>query len=153
MDDETFTYIEYGVAIGLVVAAGLVGRAIESAHFRRLRRSEAALSTIVLSNLNRLPYNWRAASPVLVAGAAVIATDYFKVFAAGIRSLVGGRVRSYETLLERARRQAIVRMTDEARRLGANVVWNVRFETSTISTGRRGGGVSVLAYGTAMRVI
>ena len=56
--------------------------------------------------------------------------------------------------MERARRQALVRMLRQAQQFGANVVWNVRIETSTIQGKQEGksGGVEVMAYGTAMKV-
>jgi len=70
------------------------------------------------------------------------------------RNLFGGGVPGYERLMERARRQALVRMLWQAQEYGANAVWNVRLETSTIQGKREGqsGGVEVLAYGTAMKV-
>jgi len=138
----------------LLGAAWAIGRAVERAHFRRLAAGEAELAEqIVLSDLKRLPSNWRARGATLVTGEAVIATDYFKMFAAGCRKLIGGPVRSYESLVERARREALLRMLHEAQNVGANVVWNVRVETSTIQGHQQGksGGVEVLAYGTAMR--
>ena len=45
----------------------------------------------------------------------VISLDHFKRFLAGLRALVGGRIRSYETLLDRARREALMRMKEAAR--------------------------------------
>jgi uncharacterized protein YbjQ (UPF0145 family) len=140
---------------GLVlVVALLIGSSVESSHFRRLAAREQALSGIMLSDLKWLPPNWQATGAALVAGEAVIATDYFKVFAASLRNLFGGQVRSYETLVERARREAIVRMLEQARSAGANAVWNVRIETTTIQGKQQGksGGIEVLAYGTAMVV-
>ena len=88
----------------------------------------------------------------LVAGNVVISVDYFKRFVAGLRSLVGGRVIVYETLLDRARREAILRMKEEAKRHGARLVFNVKLETASISKGRKNtiGSVEVLAYGTAL---
>lgn len=138
----------------LLVLGFVIGSAIESAHLRRLAVWESTLSGILLSDMKRLPANWRAADPVLVVGEVVIATDYFKVFAAGLRNLVGGHVRSYETLMERARREAIVRMLRQAQQTGANVVCNVRIETATIRGKQQGksGGVEVMAYGTALKV-
>lgn len=138
----------------LLVLGLVIGRAVEAAHFRKLFIREMALSQIVVSDLRRLPENWEAADGMLVTGEAVIATDYFKVFAAALRNLFGGRVRSYETLVERARRQAVVRMLEQARSVGANLVWNVRIETATIQGKQQGksGGVEVIAYGTAMKV-
>ena len=140
--------------VGLLLVGLIAGGAIEAAHFRRLTRCEQQLSGIMMSDMKQLPPNWDASEPKLVAGEAVIATDYFKVFVAGLRNLFGGRVRSYETLMERARREAIVRMLQQAQQSGANVVWNVRIETATIQgkQEKKSGGVEVLAYGTAMKV-
>ena len=136
-------------------AGWLIGRTVERAHFRRLAQAEHQLSGIMISDMKRLPPNWRPTEATLVVGQAVIATDYFKVFAAGLRNLFGGRVRSYETLVERARREAIVRMLRQAQQWGANVVWNVRLETSTIQSSQQRGksaGVEVMVYGTAFKV-
>ena len=116
--------------LGLLLGAGwIVGRIVEAAHFRRLVESEAELAHLVVTDLRTLPQNWNVEKPVLVSGAVVVATDYFKVFSASLRNLVGGNVRGYEKLIERARREAVVRMLREAQRRGANVVWNVRIET------------------------
>ena len=85
----------------------------------------------------------------------VIASDYFKTFAASLRKLVGGELRTYESLMERARREALLRMLESARRLGANCVLNVRFSTSNIGTARRrqaAAMVEVYAYGTALHL-
>ncbi len=161
---EEFIVVLLGVLVYLAISlipllaglliGGLIGGSIESAHFRRLEAWERQLSGIMVSGMKRLPDNWKASRPALVVGEVVIATDYFKVFAARLRNLVGGRVRSYETLVERARREATVRMLRQARQAGANLVWNVRLETSTIrgKQAHKSGGVEVLVYGTAMLV-
>jgi uncharacterized protein YbjQ (UPF0145 family) len=137
----------------LLLAGIIIGGAVEAAHFRKLARWEQDLSGIMMSDMKQVPPNWRVSDAVLVSGEAVIATDYFKVFVAGLRNLFGGRVRGYEKLMERARREAIVRMLRQAEQRGANVVWNVRLETSTIQgkQQKKSGGVEVLAYGTAMK--
>lgn len=144
--------LQLGIPIVLIAAGFFIGRAVELAHLKRLDRDERELARIMISNLKRLPANWRAADAHLVTGTAVIATDYFKVFAASLRNLFGGNIRGYESLMDRARRQAIVRMCRSAQAAGANVVWNVRVETSTITGLTRAGGVEVMVYGTAMRV-
>jgi len=152
MEDLIALVIYAAIFVVLLGGGFAIGRWNESMHLRRLDEHENALSSIMVSDLRRLPANWRADQPTLVTGTAVIATDYFKNFAAGLRNLFGGEVRGYGTLVNRARREAKVRMLSEARAAGANAVWNVRFETSTIG-GRNGmGGVEVLCYGTAMRV-
>ena len=80
----------------------------------------------------------------------------FKRFLAGLRSLVGGPVRSYESLLDRARREAILRMQKVARDSGFDAVVNVRLETARLaSTWRRNqrtAGVEVLAFGTGLKL-
>ena len=154
MENVIIILLYIGVPLLLLLLGGVIGGAVESAHFRRLDAREQGFSDILLSDTKRLPAGWRASDAVLVNGEAVIATDYFKVVAASLRNLFGGRVRGYETLMDRARREAVCRMLDRARRAGANVVWNVRIETSTIQGKKQGksGGVEVLVYGTAMKV-
>jgi uncharacterized protein YbjQ (UPF0145 family) len=74
--------------------------------------------------------------------------------AASVKSLFGGNLRSYETLLERGRREAIVRMKENARRLGAARIVNVRLETASLSeqwSGRRPMfSAEFIAYGSAL---
>lgn len=160
MDQETIgnlivLFFSISIPVAMLVGTYLIGGAIERSHLRRLAQEEQSFSDILLSDLRSLPPNWDASDAMLVAGEAVIATDYFKVFVAGLMNLFGGRIRGLETLMERARRQATVRMLQQARRLGANCVWCVRIETSTIAgkeQANKSGGVEVIAYGTAMRV-
>ena len=93
----------------------------------------------------------------MVTGSVVISLDYFKRFLAGLRAVVGGRIKAYETLLDRARREAILRMKEETARKGYDTILNVRLETSRLATGRRDGkgtaGVEVLAFGTAVKLV
>lgn len=131
----------------------LIGKGIELHHFKRLEEREQAFSDIVVTNLKTIPPQYEHAQPVLVMGSAVIATDYFKVFASGLRTLFGGEMKSYVTLMERARREAMLRMLEQAAQQGATAVWNIRYETSTTGGQQRKkpGGVEVLAYGTALK--
>ena len=69
----------------------------------------------------------------LVTGSVVISSDYFKQFVAGLRTLIGGRLSSYESLLDRARREATLRMKQEAKRFGSTLVINVKIESTTVS--------------------
>lgn len=87
----------------------------------------------------------------LVAGSVVIGQDHFKRLLAYFRNIVGGRIKSYETLIDRARREAILRMKQQA--VGADVIVNMRLETSTIGRQRGNkmvGCVESFAYGTAV---
>lgn len=86
----------------------------------------------------------------LVNGSMVVSVDYFKRILAGLRNFFGGNVQSYETLIDRARREAVLRM--KASCPEADQVINLRLETSSITKGKgkQIGAVEVLAYGTAV---
>jgi len=123
-------------------------------HFIRLKRREEETRSITLSNIKRYVLNRDVQYARMVTGHVVISTDYFKSICASLRRLVGGRIISYERLVERGRREALLRLKDEAISRGADFVLNVRFETMTIARTREGKGVTgveVLAYGTAVK--
>jgi uncharacterized protein YbjQ (UPF0145 family) len=149
--------VDYFFIVVPVLLIGLgyvVGRWRERAHFRSLARREAQLAGMMESNVKRIVDPDTVVEAGMVLGQAVIATDYFKTFIAQLRSVIGGRIRTYETLMDRARREARCRMLEQAAQRGATEVWNVRQETSNImSSSRRNAGVSVevFAYGTAVR--
>ena len=86
----------------------------------------------------------------LVHGSVVISVDYFKRMLAGLRNIFGGTVQAYETLLDRARREAILRLKESCPQ--ADQIINLRIETSSIYKGQGNniGSVEVLAYGTAI---
>lgn len=140
------------ITVALLLMIGLIfGRINERRHFARLRRAEEDLSDIVALNLKTVPEN-AVSNGELVTGNVVIAVDYFKKIVAGLKGLLGGRLKTYESLVERARREAIVRMKEDARARGANAIYNVRLEFSTIGQQPRQamGGVELFAYGTAV---
>lgn len=128
------------------------GQMIERKHYLSIRKRESKLRNIPVIASKKLPESLIPCETSLVAGNVVISVDFFKKFVAGLRMIVGGRVTSYESLIDRARREALLRMKEEAKSLGANYVFNVKMETSSISKGRRNsiGSVEILAYGTAV---
>lgn len=116
-------------------------------------REEYFRKRIPMTNLKKFPDG--SSAPVLVAGSAVIADNYFISFVSAFKHLFGGEMKGYSGMCSDARRLALVRMLQEAEHFGANAVCNVRFETSTINSGearRKSGGVELIAYGTAFRV-
>ena len=141
------------IPLFMVLVCLLIGKGIELRHFKKLAEREQRLSNIIVTNLKRIPPQYANAKPFLVMGSAVIATDYFKVFAASLRNLFGGEMKSYVTLMERARREAVLRMLEQAAQQGASAVWNIRYETSTTQgqQRRKPGGVEILVYGTALK--
>jgi uncharacterized protein YbjQ (UPF0145 family) len=90
-------------------------------------------------------------SAELVYGSAVISVDYFKRLLAGLRNIFGGTVKSYESLIDRARREAMLRMKEMAQ--GATVIVNVRIETAAVgkkANKKSIGCLEAVAYGTAL---
>jgi uncharacterized protein YbjQ (UPF0145 family) len=142
------TFSLWALLIALALGYG-VGRWLERRHYRSLREREQALRHVVALNTRYVPEGVVAASAQLVSGGVVISSDYFKTFVAGFRSFFGGRFRGYETLLERARREALLRLKAEAEAAGSTLVIGVRFHTTTIA-GSTTPSVEVLAFGTAL---
>jgi uncharacterized protein YbjQ (UPF0145 family) len=127
------------------------GQYAEKRHYRSIHEREDQYRSQLLLIQSRIPPRGKNDS-ALVMGSVVISIDFFKSFLAGLRAFFGGRVKSYENLIDRARREAILRMQENAIDLGADKVMNIRLETSSISKGRRNkiGSIEVLAYGTAL---
>ena len=130
------------------------GQLAERRHYRSILKREADTQAVPAMTLKTLPPQLQDCSVALVSGNVVISVDFFKRFLSSLRNLVGGRVKSYESLLDRARREAVLRMKEQAIAQGAKVIANVRIETSSISKNSRGrqsvGSIEVLAYGTAI---
>lgn len=137
-----------GIFVGL-----FVGGFNERRHLKSLTLRESTVGGVVLTNLKRPSTVHEVEYSTMVIGQVVIATDYFKTFVTTLRNLVGGEMKAALPLLSRARREALLRMTDEARRLGATEVCNVRLQFSSVNMMRGSNGamqVEMLAYGTAI---
>ena len=145
-----------GFPLFLLLLSYFIGRHLESNHYKSIREREAATKDMVAINFPRFPFEVEIEGADLVMGSVVVSHDYFKRFLAQLRIIVGGRIKSYEPLLDRARREAVLRMKEQALARGHNTVVNIRLETSRLANSRRGGkgtaGVEMLAYGTALTV-
>lgn len=146
--------IQLGIFAALLLVGLVFGSASERRHFRELARREAELREVLVFNEKRPPQDREFREAALVVGSVVIAEDYFKRIAAGLRGFFGGRVKVYESLMDRGRREALLRMKEAAQRRGATMVFNVRIETSSLA--EEAGGRATLfsaefiAYGTAL---
>lgn len=128
-----------------------VGQYAERRHYRSIIEREARLNALP-AIASRYPPSEPPYDQALVIGSTVVSVDYFKRFLAALRNFFGGRVTSYESLLDRARRESLLRMKQQAADLGAAMVFNIKYETASISKGRGNtiGSIEVLAYGTAL---
>jgi uncharacterized protein YbjQ (UPF0145 family) len=130
-----------------------VGSYLEKKHYQSIREREEALRPLLVISSKHLPEMASVPRTDLVRGSVVVSIDYFKRFLASLRMIFGGRLGSYESLIDRGRREAILRMKEEAKALGATMIFNVRFETSSVFKGggkNSVGSIEVLAYGTAI---
>ncbi|UCD02726.1 MAG: YbjQ family protein [Candidatus Aenigmatarchaeota archaeon] len=84
----------------------------------------------------------------LVKGNTIRARHLGRDIVAGLRTIVGGEITEYTYMLSEARQEALDRMLEEARKLGANAVVSVRFTTSTVMRS----AAELLAYGTAVKL-
>lgn len=135
----------------LMLIGFFFGRANEIRHIKSLDAAEAELSHIQINNLKRVKDPLEDGG-VLVSGNVVVAVDYFKKIIAGLKMIFGGKLGMYDSLLARARREAIIRMMRKADALGANAIYNVRVEFSAIGAQPQAiGGAELLAYGTAVK--
>jgi len=121
----------------------------ERRHMRAILAREAQFRGFPVSNLRRAPEGARDA--FLVSGSVVLSADAWKTMLAGFRKIFGGRFRSIEPVLERARREAILRLLEDARSRGADAVHNVRLETANLSS-TQSLMIEVIAYGTAVKL-
>ena len=135
--------------LALLVLGYGFGRVAEVRHLESLVRRERETNRLPAIASRRPPEDGRAYAQRLVAGSVVVSSDYFKTFVAGLVNIFGGRVTPFESLVDRARREAVLRMKARAEEHGAAYVFNVKFETSRIAAGRVA-AMEVLAYGTAL---
>jgi len=148
---------QIGIPAVLVLVGLFAGRIAERRHLARLTRREAALRGMLCTNLRSYPGGVGGDGRAeLVTSHAVISSDYFKTFIAGLVSIIGGELRSLQTLMDRARREATVRMLEDAQQRGFNAVCNVRYDTVDIGAAeqRRNKAIvmaTIMASGTAYR--
>lgn len=84
----------------------------------------------------------------LVRGNVIRARHVGRDVGAALRNLFGGEIREYTKLMAESREQAVDRMVEDAERMGADAVVNVRFTTSMIMNS----AAEILAYGTAVEM-
>ncbi len=118
----------------LLLVGFFTGTAIESSHYKDIRKREAKTRGMPTITFRRPPPSWKIEAATLVHGNTVVSVDYFKRFLAGLRAMVGGPLTSYEALLDRARREAVLRMKESALEDGYDAIVNVRLETARLAS-------------------
>ena len=138
--------------LALIALGYVAGTTVEKRHYRSIENRERWTMDLPAVTMKAVNYpDEQIRSARLVTGSAVISIDYFKKMLASLRNIFGGTVKSYESLIDRARREALLRMKESAPE--ATVIVNVRIETATIGrkANKQGVGcVEAFAYGTAV---
>ncbi len=142
------------ILVTLVVVGYLAGTVAEKKHYASIRRREAKLLKLPAITMETLPQEKEVQQIALTVGTVCISMDYFKKFVCTLKKIFGGRLGLYETLLDRARREAVLRMKENVP--WADMIVNVRLESTSI--GAEGGSrrknkihcIEILAFGTAV---
>lgn len=103
---------------------------------------------MILSTTYSIPGQTMTINHGLVRGNTIRARHLGRDIVAGLRAIVGGEISDYTKMMAESREQALDRMIEEARSLGANAVVGVRFTTSSVMQGAS----EILVYGTAVTV-
>jgi len=134
----------------MLLVAYITGKWVENRHYKSIKHRENNLLAQPAVTIRTLGMDKTIQSSELVVGSVVVSVDYFKRFLATLRNLFGGEITAYSSLIDRGRREAILRMKESCPK--ADIFINMRLETSTISSGREKsvGCVEIIAYGTAL---
>lgn len=103
---------------------------------------------MLLSNLESVPGHRIYRQIDVVYGSTVRSKHVGRDLLAGLKNIVGGELTAYTELLEESRQEAMNRMIEKARGLGANAIVGIRFSTSNIAQGAS----ELFVYGTAVVV-
>lgn len=103
---------------------------------------------MLLLNIDYVPGKEIDTALGIVKGSVVQSKHFGKDFMAGMKTLVGGEIKSYTEMLNSSRQIAVKRMVDEAQELGADAIINVRYATSSMMQS----AAEVIAYGTAVKI-
>ena len=139
------------ITAGLIVLAFFTGRWAESRQYQSIKLRERKFLNCPAMTSKTLDESRQIAKVKLVVGSVVVSIDYFKRFLAQFRLFFGGELRSYSSVLDRGKREAMLRMKESCP--DADLYVNCRMETSTISSGGGDsiGSVEIVAYGTAIK--
>ena len=144
-------FLSLAIPIFLLLLGFFAGRYAEHRHYRSIREREEKMLTTPAVTTKTLDDGRPVAQAELAVGSVVISVDYFKRFLMGFRRIFGGEVKSYSPLIDRGRREAILRMKES--HPDADLYLNCRMETAAIfnGKGKATGSVELFAYCTAIK--
>ncbi len=134
MEEFIILLLQLGIPVGLILLGLIVGRHREKKHEADIVRRFTENRDFLITNLKSTPNasTEQTLPPKLFCAETVIACDYFKLVAMGLKTLFGGEMKSLESLQQRAKNESLLRIVEQARAEGYTAVSNVRFEASDI---------------------
>ena len=141
------------IVIACLVLCYITGSRIEKNHYKKIKARELALyKSPYLTFGKAFAKSNKVKKAFLVSTSVVLGCDYFKSFLAGLKNIFGGNVSAYESVLDRGRREALLRIRELAYARKANAVINVKIETIMLDPlgTTKNPKVCITAYGTAI---
>lgn len=150
MMENFLPLVQIGLPLALLGIGYLVGKRAETQHYRSIHIRERRFLQLPAVTWKTLRDPRPVRSAYLASGSVVVSVDHYKRLLMGLRKIFGGEIRAYSSLLDRGRREALLRLKESAPQ--SHLILNTRIETSTIfnGQGKATGSVEVLAYGTAI---
>lgn len=143
--------IQVGFVLFLLALGLIAGTIAERRHLSQLTEREQNNGPFLVTQLKSFTaYAPSEMPPRLVVAEVTLSSDYFRSFLASLRRLFGGEVKSFHSLLQRARREATQRVIEQARHMGYNAICNLRLDAADIGGNSKGRGAAIVCiYATA----
>lgn len=142
------------IILGLLVVTSISWTLFEKKHLKWIIKREEELKDIVVLSKNDLK-NFEARGWWLLSSWVVFSIDYFRQFIFMFINFFGGRVTMYESAMDRARREAILRVKKQAKDYGFNCIADLRVETATITSNHKNQNwwkVEIIVYWTGINI-
>ncbi|MFO8023222.1 MAG: YbjQ family protein [Perlabentimonas sp.] len=103
---------------------------------------------MILSTTHSVPNREITEILGIARGSTVRSRNIGRDILAGLKNIVGGEIEEYTQLQAQAREQALHRMTEDAKKLGADAIVGIQITTAMVASG----AAEILAYGTAIKL-
>ena len=120
---------DFLIAVFVLVICCVTGKTIEKNHYKSIRKREIQLIKKPYLTYGNKILNKKAIKNIqLVSSNVVLGADKFNTVIASFKNIFGGNVSTFEALLDRGRREALLRIREKACDLGANILINIKYE-------------------------
>ena len=154
MPEIAFVVFIYAFPILLLLLAWGAGNAIARRHEKDMARRAPSVEHVRVTDMRKILDLTPGKTPCgLVTSEVTFGIDHFRGFLGSLKNIFGGEVRSYQATLDRARREALLRLKEHTLALNCNAIANVRIDFADISgnstVAKKASMVSIMASGTA----